>query len=316
VSNECRRGGQKPEAAVRKLEVAAVERQKACAYCRYKREAWPLPKGRPVKPEEVITKRCEFCRAKLTIGLPVELQLHSYIVRESFPHTCERRYTDKSVHAFSIWSSSMMAIFTIQLALSRNGDKPRKPWRNFARENLEREYNRLLMCRHKRLRARYGEPVPEHRETVNSVVNRERRRLSPYLHLEAFKGLYDQETHYLICAEMEKVFRGKVRPEMESEMAELRRQIDYAIATPPLRTFARSGRARLSPSTGVSPFTTARRCGKAGRTQNGKRPDVLRKSKSPRMERAASVMMKARMYHGASLLRHTRQRSHMRPTGL
>jgi hypothetical protein len=223
-------GARSLKSAVRKLEAAAAERQKACAYCRYQREVWPVPKGRPAEPEEVVTKRCEFCRAKLTIGLPVELTLHSYIVRENFPHTCERWYTDKSVHAFSIWSSSMMAIFTIQLALSRNGDKPQKPRRNFARENLEREYNRLLMRRHKRLRAKYGEPFPEHRETVNSVVNRERGRLSPYLHVEAFKGLYDQETHYLICAEMEKVFWGKVRPEMESAIAELRRQIDHAIA--------------------------------------------------------------------------------------
>jgi hypothetical protein len=212
------------------LEAEVAERQRSCAHCIYQRERWPLPKGRSDESYEAAVMRCEFCRAKLTLGLPAWLPLHSYIMREKFSHTCEHLYTNKAVHAFWVWSSHKMAIFTLQGSPSAGGVKPRKPAPDRRLERIGGESNRLLMRRHKRLRAKYGEPFPEHAQIVNSVVNREGGRAPQYLYAEAFKALYNQETHYLVCAEMEKVIWGQVRPETESEIEELRREMDRFIA--------------------------------------------------------------------------------------
>jgi hypothetical protein len=127
------------KAAVRKLEAAAVERQKNCVYCRYHREQWPLPKGRPAKPEEVATRRCEFCRARLTVCLPVEPLLYNYILRGFFRLTCEGLYTNRSDNAMYIWCSNMLAVIHIRLGYRDDGNKPRRGRRNFALEKLKRE---------------------------------------------------------------------------------------------------------------------------------------------------------------------------------
>jgi hypothetical protein len=223
-------GARSLRSALRKLEAEAAERQRSCAYCLFRREMWPLPKGRSDESYKAAVMRCEFCLAKLKLGLPAWLLLHSYNMREKFTHTCEHLYTDKAVHAFWVWSSHKMAIFMLQGSSSAGGVKPRKPAPNRRLERIEGESNRLLMRRHKRLRAKYGEPFPEYARVVNSVFNREGGRASRYLHLGGFKALYDQETHHLVCAEMEKVIRGRVKPETESDVTELRREMDRFIA--------------------------------------------------------------------------------------
>jgi hypothetical protein len=86
------------------------------------------------------------------------------------------------------------------------------------------------MRRHKRLRAEYGEPFSEHGKIVHSVVNRVREDLSPYFRLEGVKRLYQHETNFLICAEMEKILRGRVSPATESDMDELRQEMARLIA--------------------------------------------------------------------------------------
>jgi hypothetical protein len=219
-------------ASLRKLEVAAVERQKACAYCRYMRELQPLLKGQRLEPEEVATKRYEFCRAELTVSLFAEWPLHSYIFKNGFLYTCEQLYTDRAVNALSIWGSHMLPVIHIRLGFGddRNGDAGNKPRRNPALEKLRRESDRLLMRRLRRLRAKHGEPFPEHGEIVKSVVNRGREHLSFYFHLEEVKRLYQHETNFLVCAEMEKILWGRVSPATESDLNELRRRMSRLVA--------------------------------------------------------------------------------------
>jgi signal transduction histidine kinase len=217
------------KSTLRRLEAAAVERQAACAYCRYMREAWPLPKGRRLEPDETVTKRCEFCRAKLTIRLPANLPLHSFIMRESFSHNFELAYTNRAVYAFSIWSSNMTVIADIELAKG-GGNKPPKPRRNHALERLKEEFDRLVMRMHKRLRAKHSAPFPEQVEIVNSIVSREREPASRYLAVEGVRDLYRRETHFLICAEMEKIIWGEVRPENEKALSEVRQEMENLIA--------------------------------------------------------------------------------------
>jgi hypothetical protein len=210
------------ESAVSRLEAAAGKGQRYCAYCR-SAQYRPLPGSNEPKPrpEDLLKRKCDFCYSECTTnfaGLPAE---EREVWRLFFSYTEEDRFTDPKAHAVTMWWS-----FRAELKELR---KPRAAAKRSvkggaANKSLD-EFGRILARKHKKLRAKYGEPFPEQRQLIDSIENRKRRDA----YAPGLADLEREETCYLAWAEMEKIFRGEVRAVTAAAIQRIAGEIDELI---------------------------------------------------------------------------------------
>jgi hypothetical protein len=211
------------QAKVKRLEAAASKGQKYCAYCRFvTRSSLPDPKKPKPRPEDIIKTKCEFCHSEHITNFAVTPEEEREAVRLWYSFTLEDQYTDPRAHALKLWRDHEV--------------EPKKQPRTTAREKARNDrgagaFDKLVdeMCelfaqKHKRLKAKYGDPFPEHQQLIESVRERARNRARPYV-----PGRFDlekEEINHLIRAELEKIIWGETRPQTASALEKIGREID------------------------------------------------------------------------------------------
>jgi hypothetical protein len=220
------------KAAVRKLEAAVGKGMRNCVPCRFRlRLSWPNPEKSRLRSEEVFKAKCEFCQSEYGLSLAGVPELGRSFLRLQYSFTLKDEYTNPKAHAFKLWLEFSSENKKGQ---GRSAADKRKANMKRARINakLQEEFDELLMRKHKRLKAKYGElPFPEHRELIESVRNRESRRSTTHPNLRGLIELERRETGHLICAELEKIIWGETRYTTAAAIEIVGRQIDALIST-------------------------------------------------------------------------------------
>lgn len=90
---------------------------------------------------------------------------------------------------------------------------------------LRAEENALLARKRRRLAARHGDPVPKVIGVVNSVRDRVRDRWQAHLGVRGLHELAQEQSVYLICAELENVIWARVRPGTSAAVERLEQKI-------------------------------------------------------------------------------------------
>jgi hypothetical protein len=209
-------------AAVGRLERAAGRGSKYCAFCRCMRSAAP----RPDAPEEAVLRTdCEFCGSPHAIDLRTsdeELE----VARMYFSFTLEDRFTDPKAHALTLWctyrpgrveTEAVPARDTVRDPLARAGAK------------LHEDLDILIDRRLGKLRAKYGEPFPEHYRIIEAVEERERANRDASVFAPGLKELRRKRTDYLICCELEKLIWGGARPKTDAAVERVSLEMDELV---------------------------------------------------------------------------------------
>jgi hypothetical protein len=234
----------KLEATVKRLEAAAGRGQRHCAFCRLTlRHSWPDPEKPKPCPEDVIKRRCELCRSEYIIslaGIP-EGQRDAYRLHYSF--TLEERYTNPKAHALALWllnrPERKKKREKSALAAKKTTKNPN------ARSELQEEVQRLFTQKHKRLRAKYGDPFPEHARLVESARKREPRKRTPGVYQKGLFELEREEAGHRVCAELEKIIWGQISAETVVAIERIGREIDELIRTAEEEAVRRVEESRL-----------------------------------------------------------------------
>ena len=229
------------EAVIKRLESAAGKRQRCCAYCRYaQRYSWPDPNRPKPRPEDVLRAKCEFCHSEYTASLANTSEETREVFRLFFSFTLKDRFTDPKAHAITLWWDWRPGGNRGREHRAVAGGKGDPDARAVAK--LEAEVDRLIAQRLKKLRAQYGDPFPEHMRLVESVRKRELR--SPGFYVEGLFELEKEESEHLVCAELEKIVWGEVRPGTASALERVAREIDESVRTSAEREAGRKEEAR------------------------------------------------------------------------
>jgi hypothetical protein len=213
------------EAAVKRLEAAAGKGQRHCAHCRLKlRHSWPNPSLPKPRPEDWATAKCEFCQSVYLINLSGTPEEERELLRLRYSYTLEDKLTDPKAYALELWFSARPSKHPTRRPSAR-AKKINNP-NSRALAKLRDEYNKIYGQKWKRLTAKYGErPFPDQTRLIDQVVERERQKSKYLNHVPGLRELEEEETGYLICAELEKIIWGQSRPETLSAVEEMPNRI-------------------------------------------------------------------------------------------
>lgn len=198
------------KAAVGKLEAVVGKGMRSRAPCRFRlRHSWDDPKESTLRSEDVLKAKCEFCHSEYSLSLAGVPELGRSFLRLQHSFTLKDEYTNPKAHAFKLW---LEFCSEIKKGQGRSAADKRKANTKRARTHakLQEEFDELLVRRHHKLKAKYGEsPFPEHRQLIESMRNRESSRRTAHPFLRGLIELERRETDHLICAELEKIILGR-----------------------------------------------------------------------------------------------------------
>lgn len=233
------------EARIKRVEAAAGKGQRHCARCRlHKRHIWPDPNRSRPQPDDILKAKCVLCSSEYPINLAGTSKEKREALRLYFSFTLEDQYTNPKAHALVLWFKYGLKVKKRRKHLARA--KAKNDPKAHALAQLREEVASLLAQKHKRLRAKYGEsPFPEQKQLIESVQNREHKKRDLDVYVGGLYELEQEETGHLICAELEKIIWGDIRPETATAIERIRREMDELIITTREAAERRKEEARL-----------------------------------------------------------------------
>lgn len=216
---------------VKRLEAVAGKGRRHCAYCRFRlRNFWPDPKKPDPPPEDVLKGNCEFCGSEFKLSLEGTAESEREVARLRYSFTMEDMYTNPKAHALELWYEHRPRRKKARQKLAKTKEKAKNDPNARAFAQLLEDVQRLFAQKRKRLEAKYGDnPFPEHKELIESVRIEARNKRDKSVHAQGLFDLEWEEKGYLICAELEKIIWGNTRPETESDIKRVGREIDELI---------------------------------------------------------------------------------------
>lgn len=233
------------KARLKRVEDLAGKGRRNCPSCRLLlRRQWPDPTKPRARPEDFVGVICQFCHTESAIYLGNIPEEERDAWRAWYPISTEFWYLNRKANALGMWLERRPQLNQSaqdghwqqhqqewqHQAASRGAAKGQTPGQRLVTE-LWREKNDLLGRKLKMLWVAYGE-MPfrkEQQELIESVrakAEAERKERSHVKGLERFEKL---RTEHLVCAELEKIIWGEVRPQTRKEIEGLELVIGYRV---------------------------------------------------------------------------------------
>ncbi|MBV8856312.1 MAG: hypothetical protein JOZ02_05050 [Acidobacteria bacterium] len=219
-------GARAVRAALKRVERAAGKGQRHCPWCRlHYRHWWPDPKFPRPRPEDLVSYRCELCGTEMLFNFSNRSEEERELLRLSHSFSMEDAYRNPAAVALEAWLSMHPkrrdARAPRKLSAEADGRDPGAR----ALAKLRAEEERLVGRKREGLIARYGDATTNVKGIIAAVQNRERERWQVHCAIRGLPELVDEQSDYLICAELEKIIWAQVRPETASAIEGLEQRI-------------------------------------------------------------------------------------------
>lgn len=218
-------------AALKRLEKSVGKGQRHCPWCRVNfRHWWPDPNLPMPSPEALVKYRCWVCGTDMVFNFADLPDDEREVLRLNYSFSMEDTYTNPVAIALEIW----LLIYPIKgkskgtLKSAVNNDDDDLGARTLAR--LNEEADALLGRKRSRLEARYGDPSLKVKDIIASVQKAVIEKWQSHLGIRGLPELAQEQKVYLICAELEKIVWGQVRPQTASLPEESGERIDHLVA--------------------------------------------------------------------------------------
>jgi hypothetical protein len=227
-------------ARVRRLEDKAGKGRRNCIHCRLNVRRWlPDPKRAKPAPEDWMQVKCPYCDSEFKINLVDTPDRHRWAMRLAFTLRFEDYFTDPKAYAFLLWVYSVPELLK---GLTGEDEEPAANERRRASkyEQLKAQLRALDKRIWQKLVAKYGEdPFPELTRVVTSIYEEAHEdhdvsafTSEDYYDEAEYADLEQEEREYLVKAEMEKIIFGKVWPETEADIEDVRGRIEDLLGWP------------------------------------------------------------------------------------
>ena len=216
------------KAAVSRLEAVVGKGMNNCVSCLLTLcHYWPDPeevnsKASKLQSEDIFWAKCEFCHAEYGLSLTGFPEEGRKIIRLEHSFTLEDEYINPKAHAFKLWQEFWPEN---KRGRSAGNQQSINNKRARTRSQLQKKFDELVERKHRRLKAKYGAlPFPEHKQLIESVEESQRQRRNAFI--SDLNRLVQEETDYLICAELEKLIWGNTRPATVASIELIGRKIE------------------------------------------------------------------------------------------
>lgn len=214
--------------AVERMEEKMGKGQRHCPSCRiHARYKLFDPRSPVLRADDLLTYRCELCGGARFFNLTEYSEDEREIHRLDYSITIEDQCTDVVACAFKTWKLLYLRVELGRLgqARTRRSDGGEDSAARALRR-LREEKSELILRKKRRIEAKYKEiDFPELRALIESTSEGVLRRRQEHLHIPGVRELMEEEGRFSVCAELEKIIWGRVRPLTASYVEHVGEQI-------------------------------------------------------------------------------------------
>jgi hypothetical protein len=209
--------------ALKRLETLVGKGQRHCPWCLLNyRHYWPDARLPRSSPDELTRYRCEICGTEILFDFSNYPGEERELMRLKFSFTMEDIYTKPAASALTIW----LLIHPSRSKLTepkKMAAKKDAPLDHGARAlaKLRSEEEKVIGGKRKRFQARHGDPTAWISKMIHFVKAGVHERWQAHYGGPGLAALANEQSVYLICAELEKVIWGSVRPDTFSALRRL-----------------------------------------------------------------------------------------------